>query len=109
MEVMHPQMTSQQHYCIHQWQHTQLLLSFLRAHCRAVPARRLRVAYFRAGLACKPHVAVLSWRMVCFGLAYAGPCSTDVAYSARPQVDPSGSYWPWKACAIGKNMVNAKT
>ncbi|KAJ1491584.1 nucleophile aminohydrolase [Baffinella frigidus] len=25
------------------------------------------------------------------------------------QVDPSGSYWPWKACAIGKNMVNAKT
>lgn len=25
------------------------------------------------------------------------------------QVDPSGSYFPWKACAIGKNMVNAKT
>ncbi|KAG0299863.1 Proteasome subunit alpha type-2 [Dissophora globulifera] len=25
------------------------------------------------------------------------------------QVDPSGSYWPWKATAIGKNMVNAKT
>jgi 20S proteasome subunit alpha 2 len=24
-------------------------------------------------------------------------------------VDPSGSYFPWKACAIGKNMVNAKT
>lgn len=21
------------------------------------------------------------------------------------QVDPSGSYFPWKACAIGKNMV----
>lgn len=25
------------------------------------------------------------------------------------QVDPSGSYFAWKACAIGKNMVNAKT
>jgi 20S proteasome subunit alpha 2 len=25
------------------------------------------------------------------------------------QVDPSGSYWAWKASAIGKNMKNAKT
>jgi 20S proteasome subunit alpha 2 len=25
------------------------------------------------------------------------------------QVDPAGSYWAWKASAIGKNMVNAKT
>jgi 20S proteasome subunit alpha 2 len=25
------------------------------------------------------------------------------------QVDPSGSYFAWKASAIGKNMVNAKT
>ncbi|KAK4703739.1 20S proteasome subunit alpha 2, partial [Phenoliferia sp. Uapishka_3] len=25
------------------------------------------------------------------------------------QVDPSGSYWAWKASAIGKNQVNAKT
>jgi len=25
------------------------------------------------------------------------------------QVDPSGSYWAWKATAIGKNMTNAKT
>jgi len=25
------------------------------------------------------------------------------------QVDPSGSYWAWKASAIGKNMTNAKT
>jgi len=25
------------------------------------------------------------------------------------QVDPSGSYWAWKASAIGKNIVNAKT
>lgn len=25
------------------------------------------------------------------------------------QVDPSGSYWAWKASAIGKNMVNGKT
>jgi len=25
------------------------------------------------------------------------------------QVDPSGSYFAWKACAIGKNFTNAKT
>jgi 20S proteasome subunit alpha 2 len=25
------------------------------------------------------------------------------------QVDPSGSYFPWKATAIGKNMISAKT
>jgi 20S proteasome subunit alpha 2 len=25
------------------------------------------------------------------------------------QIDPSGSYFSWKATAIGKNMVNAKT
>lgn len=25
------------------------------------------------------------------------------------QIDPSGSFWPWKATAIGKNHVNAKT
>ncbi|KAH8929479.1 20S proteasome subunit, partial [Atractiella rhizophila] len=25
------------------------------------------------------------------------------------QIDPSGSFWAWKASAIGKNMVNAKT
>ena len=24
-------------------------------------------------------------------------------------MDPSGSYFAWKASAIGKNMVNAKT
>eukprot|EP00850_Spirogloea_muscicola_P004592 SM000019S05136 [mRNA] locus=s19:1111489:1114400:- [translate_table: standard] len=28
---------------------------------------------------------------------------------AIDQVDPSGSYFAWKASAIGKNMVNAKT
>eukprot|EP01101_Sappina_pedata_P013346 TRINITY_DN9611_c0_g1_i1.p1 TRINITY_DN9611_c0_g1~~TRINITY_DN9611_c0_g1_i1.p1 ORF type:complete len:235 (+),score=103.19 TRINITY_DN9611_c0_g1_i1:13-717(+) len=25
------------------------------------------------------------------------------------QVDPSGSFWAWKAAAIGKNMINART
>lgn len=25
------------------------------------------------------------------------------------QVDPSGSFWAWKASAIGKNQTNAKT
>ncbi|TIA75355.1 hypothetical protein E3P89_00337 [Wallemia ichthyophaga] len=29
--------------------------------------------------------------------------------SSLYQVDPSGSYWAWKASAMGKNMVNAKT
>jgi hypothetical protein len=27
----------------------------------------------------------------------------------NPQIDPSGSYFAWKASAIGKNMNNAKT
>ncbi|CAJ0644801.1 14788_t:CDS:10 [Entrophospora sp. SA101] len=33
----------------------------------------------------------------------------DETGPALYQVDPSGSYWAWKASAIGKNMVNAKT
>ncbi|CAG8780430.1 12700_t:CDS:2, partial [Racocetra persica] len=35
--------------------------------------------------------------------------SYDETGPALYQVDPSGSYWAWKASAIGKNMVNAKT
>jgi 20S proteasome alpha/beta subunit len=34
---------------------------------------------------------------------------TDSTGSYLYQVDPSGTYWAWKASAIGKNMVNAKT
>ncbi|KAG5221840.1 Proteasome alpha type [Salix suchowensis] len=30
-------------------------------------------------------------------------------YGVSLLVDPSGSFWAWKASAIGKNMVNAKT
>ncbi|KAI9208761.1 nucleophile aminohydrolase [Polychytrium aggregatum] len=33
----------------------------------------------------------------------------DHTGAALYQVDPSGSYWAWKASAIGKNMINAKT
>ncbi|KAI8830146.1 nucleophile aminohydrolase [Chytridium lagenaria] len=33
----------------------------------------------------------------------------DETGPALYQVDPSGSYWAWKASAIGKNMINAKT
>lgn len=37
-------------------------------------------------------------------------CGFDQAGTpALFQVDPSGSYFSWKASAIGKNMVNAKT
>jgi 20S proteasome subunit alpha 2 len=32
---------------------------------------------------------------------HSGPCLY--------QVDPSGSFFAWKATAIGKNMINAKT
>ena len=34
---------------------------------------------------------------------------TFLVHPTFVQVDPSGSYWAWKASAIGKNMVNAKT
>ncbi|KAJ2997106.1 Proteasome subunit alpha type-2 [Globomyces sp. JEL0801] len=34
---------------------------------------------------------------------------TDSTGNYLYQVDPSGTYWAWKASAIGKNMVNAKT
>ncbi|CAG8601794.1 6535_t:CDS:2, partial [Ambispora gerdemannii] len=33
----------------------------------------------------------------------------DETGSSLYQVDPSGTYWAWKASAIGKNMINAKT
>lgn len=36
-------------------------------------------------------------------------CGYDATGPHLYQVDPSGSYWAWKASAIGKNMVNAKT
>ena len=36
-------------------------------------------------------------------------CGYDEKGPGLYQVDPSGSYWAWKASAIGKNMVNAKT
>lgn len=33
----------------------------------------------------------------------------DVTGPSLYQVDPTGSYFAWKASAIGKNMINAKT
>eukprot|EP01118_Nematostelium_gracile_P000301 TRINITY_DN1029_c0_g1_i1.p1 TRINITY_DN1029_c0_g1~~TRINITY_DN1029_c0_g1_i1.p1 ORF type:complete len:235 (+),score=81.77 TRINITY_DN1029_c0_g1_i1:120-824(+) len=36
-------------------------------------------------------------------------CGFDAQGPQLYQVDPSGSYWAWKASAIGKNMTNAKT
>jgi 20S proteasome subunit alpha 2 len=34
---------------------------------------------------------------------------TDHTGASLYQVDPSGSYFAWKASALGKNMINAKT
>eukprot|EP00850_Spirogloea_muscicola_P010704 SM000064S19726 [mRNA] locus=s64:117783:119388:+ [translate_table: standard] len=36
-------------------------------------------------------------------------CHLAFILLAKWSVDPSGSYFAWKASAIGKNMVNAKT
>eukprot|EP01086_Lenisia_limosa_P015488 TRINITY_DN4994_c0_g1_i1.p1 TRINITY_DN4994_c0_g1~~TRINITY_DN4994_c0_g1_i1.p1 ORF type:complete len:211 (+),score=47.09 TRINITY_DN4994_c0_g1_i1:58-690(+) len=36
-------------------------------------------------------------------------CGYDHTGPTLHQVDPSGSSFPWKATAIGKNMINAKT
>ena len=36
-------------------------------------------------------------------------CGWDTLGSALYQVDPSGSYFPWKATAIGRNAVTART
>ncbi len=37
------------------------------------------------------------------------PCSYDDSGPQLFQVDPSGAYFGWRASAIGKNFVNAKT
>lgn len=37
------------------------------------------------------------------------PVPPRTCITPHPQVDPSGSYFAWKASAIGKNMNNAKT
>ncbi|CAG8719922.1 15540_t:CDS:2, partial [Acaulospora morrowiae] len=44
-----------------------------------------------------------------FGVSLLIAGYDDNTGPALYQVDPSGSYWAWKASAIGKNMVNAKT
>jgi len=44
-----------------------------------------------------------------FGVSLLIAGFDEVAGPSLYQVDPSGSYWAWKASAIGKNMVNAKT
>ncbi|OZJ03706.1 hypothetical protein BZG36_03302 [Bifiguratus adelaidae] len=44
-----------------------------------------------------------------FGVSLLIAGYDDIAGPSLYQVDPSGSYWAWKATAMGKNMVNAKT
>ncbi len=46
-------------------------------------------------------------RPPCKSACVCGPALTR--RRRAPQVDPSGSYWTWKASAIGKNQRNAKT
>ena len=36
-------------------------------------------------------------------------CGIDDGGAQLYQVDPSGSYWAWKAAAIGKGMINAQS
>ncbi|KAL6065318.1 Protein phosphatase PP2A regulatory subunit B [Balamuthia mandrillaris] len=44
-----------------------------------------------------------------FGVSLLVAGYDDIAGPQMYQVDPSGSYWAWKASAIGKHMVNART
>jgi len=44
-----------------------------------------------------------------FGVSILVAGFDEVRGPSLYQVDPSGSYFAWKATAIGKNMVNAKT
>ncbi len=44
-----------------------------------------------------------------FGVSLLIAGVDEVAGAQLYQVDPSGSYFAWKATAIGKGMVNAKT
>jgi len=44
-----------------------------------------------------------------FGVSLLVAGYDEVAGPQLYQVDPSGSYWAWKASAIGKGMVNART
>ena len=37
-------------------------------------------------------------------MPWQGLLSISVSDSGDQQVDPSGSYWPWKACAIGEQF-----
>ena len=64
-----------------------------------LPRRRLRSRTHRRGGG--SGVRPFGVSMLVAGVDATGPCLY--------QVDPSGSYWAWKASAIGKNMVNAKT
>jgi len=43
-----------------------------------------------------------------FGVSLLVAGCDDIGGPSLYQVDPSGSFWAWKASAIGKNMVNAK-
>lgn len=44
-----------------------------------------------------------------FGVSILIAGYDEVNGPALYQVDPTGSYFAWKASAIGKNMINAKT
>lgn len=44
-----------------------------------------------------------------FGVSFLVAGVDEYQGTSLYQVDPSGTYWAWKAAAIGKNFVNAKS
>jgi 20S proteasome subunit alpha 2 len=44
-----------------------------------------------------------------FGVSFLVAGVDEYQGASLYQVDPSGTYWAWKAAAIGKNFVNAKS
>ena len=86
-------------------------------HQRALSVATVASATLARAQYALPHVhahwhELTAWRC-CSGVRPFGVSLLAAGYDDDGphlyQIDPSGSYWAWKASAIGKNMVNAKT